>query len=98
MKTFKLYLVKTFTLFQFLQPKPIETQVISHHMQRYAVWFGGSMLASTVSFCLIQVIMNSELHSQIHDFEVEHVVRPACVFLVSLLSTFKPITSIGTFG
>lgn len=33
----------------FFQPKPIDVQVISHHMQRYAVWFGGSMLASTVS-------------------------------------------------
>lgn len=32
-----------------LQPKPIDVQVISHHMQRYAVWFGGSMLASTVT-------------------------------------------------
>lgn len=32
----------------FFQPKPIDVQVISHHMQRYAVWFGGSMLASTV--------------------------------------------------
>lgn len=32
------------------QPKPIDVQVITHHMQRYAVWFGGSMLASTVSF------------------------------------------------
>ena len=32
----------------FSQPKPIDTQVITHHMQRYAVWFGGSMLASTV--------------------------------------------------
>lgn len=32
-----------------LQPKPIDVQVITHHMQRYAVWFGGSMLASTVS-------------------------------------------------
>lgn len=31
------------------QPKPIDVNVISHHMQRYAVWFGGSMLASTVS-------------------------------------------------
>lgn len=31
------------------QPKPVEVQVITHHMQRYAVWFGGSMLASTVS-------------------------------------------------
>ena len=32
-----------------LQPRPVEVQVITHHMQRYAVWFGGSMLASTVS-------------------------------------------------
>lgn len=32
-----------------LQPKPIDCSVITHHMQRYAVWFGGSMLASTVS-------------------------------------------------
>lgn len=32
----------------FQQPKPIDIQVISHHMQRYAVWFGGSMLASQV--------------------------------------------------
>ena len=39
------------TLFYFclvFQPKPIEVQVIQHQMQRYAVWFGGSMLASTV--------------------------------------------------
>ncbi len=32
------------------QPKPIDVSVITHHMQRYAVWFGGSMLASTVSW------------------------------------------------
>jgi len=32
-----------------IKPKPVEVQVITHHMQRYAVWFGGSMLASTVS-------------------------------------------------
>lgn len=32
-----------------LQPKQMEVQVITHHMQRYAVWFGGSMLASTVT-------------------------------------------------
>ena len=31
-----------------MQPKPIDVNVITHHMQRYAVWFGGSMLASTV--------------------------------------------------
>jgi len=28
----------------------IPVNVISHHMQRYAVWFGGSMLASTPEF------------------------------------------------
>jgi actin-related protein 3 len=33
-----------------IKPKPIDCQVISHHMQRYAVWFGGSMLASTPEF------------------------------------------------
>lgn len=33
-----------------IKPKPIETQVITHSMQRYAVWFGGSMLASTPEF------------------------------------------------
>lgn len=37
------------------QPKPIDVQVISHHMQRYAVWFGGSMLASTVSSIAIEI-------------------------------------------
>jgi len=32
------------------EPKPIDVQVIQHQMQRYAVWFGGSMLASTPEF------------------------------------------------
>ncbi|KAJ3611452.1 hypothetical protein NHX12_021467 [Muraenolepis orangiensis] len=32
------------------RPKPMEVQVVTHHMQRYAVWFGGSMLASTPEF------------------------------------------------
>ena len=31
------------------QPEPIDVQVVGHQMQRYAVWFGGSMFASTVS-------------------------------------------------
>ena len=31
-------------------PPAIEVNVISHHMQRFAVWFGGSMLASTEEF------------------------------------------------
>jgi len=29
---------------------PLDVNVVSHHMQRYAVWFGGSMLASTPDF------------------------------------------------
>lgn len=33
-----------------LQARAIEVNVITHHMQRYAVWFGGSMLASTPEF------------------------------------------------
>jgi len=33
-----------------VQPKPIEVNVVSHRMQRFAVWFGGSMLASTNEF------------------------------------------------
>ncbi|KAJ8385077.1 hypothetical protein AAFF_G00192980 [Aldrovandia affinis] len=33
-----------------IKPKPMEVQVVTHHMQRYAVWFGGSMLASTPEF------------------------------------------------
>ncbi|XP_062235244.1 actin-related protein 3B-like isoform X2 [Platichthys flesus] len=33
-----------------IKPKPMEIQVVTHHMQRYAVWFGGSMLASTPEF------------------------------------------------
>ena len=31
-------------------PEAIDVNVISHQMQRYAVWFGGSMLASTEEF------------------------------------------------
>lgn len=33
-----------------LKAKPMEVNVVSHKMQRYAVWFGGSMLASTPEF------------------------------------------------
>jgi len=33
-----------------LKSAPIEVKVITHNMQRYAVWFGGSMLASTSDF------------------------------------------------
>ena len=33
-----------------IKPQPIDVKVVAHQMQRYAVWFGGSLLASTVSF------------------------------------------------
>jgi actin-related protein 3 len=33
-----------------LKASAIDVNVISHHMQRFAVWFGGSMLASTPEF------------------------------------------------
>jgi len=33
-----------------IKPKPMDVKVVTHHMQRYAVWFGGSMLASTPEF------------------------------------------------
>ena len=45
---FVTFLWYVFIFFIFFQPKPIDVNVISHQMQRYAVWFGGSMLASTV--------------------------------------------------
>ena len=32
------------------QPQKIDVSVISHQMQRFAVWFGGSMLSSTGEF------------------------------------------------
>lgn len=36
--------------FSNLQAGELDVNVISHHMQRFAVWFGGSMLASTPEF------------------------------------------------
>lgn len=33
-----------------IQPKPMEVNVLSFPMQRYAVWFGGSMLSTTPKF------------------------------------------------
>jgi len=32
------------------KPKEIDVNVLSHPMQRYAVWFGGSMLGTTPEF------------------------------------------------
>jgi len=33
-----------------IKPQPIEVNVISHNLQRYAVWFGGSILATLDEF------------------------------------------------
>jgi actin-related protein 3 len=33
-----------------LRAADVEVNVVSHHMQRYAVWFGGSVIASTPGF------------------------------------------------
>jgi len=33
-----------------IKARAVDVNVITHHMQRYAVWFGGSMLASTSEF------------------------------------------------
>jgi len=33
-----------------VKAKALDVNVISHNMQRFAVWFGGSMLASTPEF------------------------------------------------
>ncbi|KER25476.1 hypothetical protein T265_14210 [Opisthorchis viverrini] len=33
-----------------LKPTPIEVKIVTHPMQRYAVWFGGSILADTNEF------------------------------------------------
>lgn len=47
-------------------------QVITHHMQRYAVWFGGSMLASTVNtifeliILIIIIIFQPEFYQVCH--------------------------------
>ena len=32
------------------KPKPVDVQVMTHHMHQYAVWFGGSVFASTPGF------------------------------------------------
>lgn len=32
------------------QSQPVEVNVVSHPIQRFAVWFGGSVLASTPEF------------------------------------------------
>lgn len=48
-------------------PPAVDVNVISHPMQRYAVWFGGSMLASTVILAST-LSLNVILIVFIHDY------------------------------
>lgn len=60
------------------QPSPIEVNVISHPMQRYAVWFGGSMLASTPEFYRV-------CHTKAqYDEEGPRIARHSPVFSASM--------------
>jgi actin-related protein 3 len=59
-------------------PASIDVEVISHHMQRFAVWFGGSMLASTGEFYRV-------CHTkQRYDEEGPRIARHSPVFSASL--------------
>jgi actin-related protein 3 len=60
------------------QPPPIEVNVVSHPMQRYAVWFGGSMLASTPEFYRV-------CHTKAqYDEEGPRIARHSPVFSASM--------------
>ena len=45
-----------------LKPQPIEVKVVAHQMQRYAVWFGGSLLASTVSLIISSIFKFKKIY------------------------------------
>ena len=39
----------------------VDVNVISHKRQRYAVWYGGSLMASTVSFAFFSLLTGPAL-------------------------------------
>ena len=41
------------------QSQPVEVNVVSHPIQRFAVWFGGSVLASTPEFFAVRIYLSS---------------------------------------
>eukprot|EP00595_Chromulina_sp_UTEXLB2642_P002752 CAMPEP_0196764884 /NCGR_PEP_ID=MMETSP1095-20130614/7084_1 /TAXON_ID=96789 ORGANISM="Chromulina nebulosa, Strain UTEXLB2642" /NCGR_SAMPLE_ID=MMETSP1095 /ASSEMBLY_ACC=CAM_ASM_000446 /LENGTH=417 /DNA_ID=CAMNT_0042121627 /DNA_START=37 /DNA_END=1290 /DNA_ORIENTATION=+ len=59
-------------------PPAIDVNVISHNMQRYAVWFGGSMLAATPEFYKVCVTKAR------YDEEGPRVCRHSPVFSTSM--------------
>lgn len=59
-------------------PPAIDVNVISHHMQRYAVWFGGSLIASSPEFHRV-------CHTKAqYDEEGPRIARHSPVFSASL--------------
>lgn len=59
-------------------PPAIDVNVVSHPMQRYAVWFGGSMLAHTPEFYRVCVTKAQ------YDEEGPRVARHSPVFSASM--------------
>lgn len=59
-------------------PPAIDVNVVSHHMQRFAVWFGGSMLASTEEFYKVCIT------KQQYDEEGPRIARHSPVFSASM--------------
>jgi actin-related protein 3 len=58
------------------QGTEMDVNVVSHQMQRYAVWFGGSMLADTVShaifLCSVLFCSLKNSHLQPEFYQVCH--------------------------
>ncbi|XP_057811079.1 actin-related protein 3-like isoform X1 [Salvia miltiorrhiza] len=48
-----------------MKSQPVEVNVVSHPIQRYAVWFGGSVLASTPEFFTVSFISSVSSRSLI---------------------------------
>ena len=55
------FLSKLTILHLWFQSQPIEVNVVSHPIQRFAVWFGGSVLASTPEFYGVFLIIISKI-------------------------------------
>ena len=55
------FLSKLTILHLWFQSQPIEVNVVSHPIQRFAVWFGGSVLASTPEFYGVFLLVISNI-------------------------------------
>ena len=76
---------------------PVDVKVISHEMQRYAVWFGGSMLASTVrkiyhlSFSLIIYSCYSYLKKLSFAWIIFHLFSPSSIVSATRKNNMKSL-------